>query len=145
MICKIGDRVRTTKSIKTKGFFEIGTGYTGKIINIEFGRICVEFDTYINGHNGERYSNVKGKDGYCWWVKPTEITIISNKKIVITTDGDVTLARFYDGNRVIKTATAKCSPADVDRNEWIERVADINGIQSHIIYAGDRITVLIPE
>ena len=33
-------------------------------------------------------------------------------KIVITTDGTETLARLYDGNKVIKTATAKCSPDD---------------------------------
>lgn len=43
------------------------------------------------------------------------------------------------------SVAAEYCPADVDRNEWIERVADINGIKSHIIYAGDRITVLIPE
>lgn len=33
-------------------------------------------------------------------------------KIVITTDGKETLARLYDGNNVIESATAKCSPDD---------------------------------
>ena len=33
-------------------------------------------------------------------------------KIVITSNGVETLARLYDGNKVIKTATAKCSPDD---------------------------------
>lgn len=34
------------------------------------------------------------------------------KKIVITSDGEKTLARLYDGKKVVKTATAKCSPDD---------------------------------
>lgn len=34
------------------------------------------------------------------------------KKIVITSDGEKTLARLYDGKKVVKTATAKCSPED---------------------------------
>lgn len=37
---------------------------------------------------------------------------MKNKKIVITTDGVETIARFYDGKKVIKSATAKCSPDD---------------------------------
>ena len=49
-----------------------------------------------------------------------------------------------EGETLWSVAAEYC-PADVDRNEWIERVADINGIQSYIIPAGDRITVLIPE
>ena len=36
-------------------------------------------------------------------------------------------------------------PEDVDRREYIEAVADLNGIDAGMIYAGDNITVLIPE
>lgn len=35
-----------------------------------------------------------------------------NQKIVITVDGTTTLARLYDGNKVVKTAEAKCNPSD---------------------------------
>lgn len=35
-----------------------------------------------------------------------------NKKIVITVDGATTLARLYEGNKVVKTAEAKCNPSD---------------------------------
>lgn len=35
-----------------------------------------------------------------------------NRKIVITTDGKETLARLYDGKKVVKSASAKCSPSD---------------------------------
>lgn len=126
MICKIGDRVRTTKNIRTHGFFVMETGYTGTIIGIypddNRKNICVEFDTYINGHDGDDTS-INGKDGYCWWVCSEEITIIKNNKIVITTDGNETLARLYDGNKVIKTATAKCSPADAFNFETGAKIA----------------------
>lgn len=35
-----------------------------------------------------------------------------SRKIVITTDGVETLARLYDGKKVVKSATAKCSSSD---------------------------------
>jgi hypothetical protein len=34
------------------------------------------------------------------------------RKIVITSDGTETLARLYEGGKVVKSATAKCSPKD---------------------------------
>ena len=33
-------------------------------------------------------------------------------KIIITTDGKTTLARLYEGKKVVKTAEAHCSPDD---------------------------------
>lgn len=35
-----------------------------------------------------------------------------NQKIVITTNGKTTFARLYDGDKVVKTAEAKCNPSD---------------------------------
>ena len=51
------------------------------------------------------------KCGWCWtenWIAG----LARENKIVITTNGTETLARLYDGNKIIKTATAKCSPDD---------------------------------
>lgn len=42
----------------------------------------------------------------------SELAPVNTQKIVITSDGKETLARLYDGKKVIKTATAKCSPKD---------------------------------
>lgn len=50
-------------------------------------------------------------DGWIWSENNIAGFACENK-IVITTDGRETLARLYDGNKVIKTATAKCSPDD---------------------------------
>ena len=51
------------------------------------------------------------KCGWCWtenWIAG----LARENKIVITSNGTETLARLYDGNKIIKTATAKCSPDD---------------------------------
>lgn len=47
---------------------------------------------------------------YCW--RDEELEPACENKIVITTDGKTTLARLYDGSKVIKSAEAKCSPED---------------------------------
>ena len=53
------------------------------------------------------------QDGYGWyWYENSIEGLACENKIVITTDGTETLARLYDGNKVIKTTTAKCSPDD---------------------------------
>lgn len=85
----------------------------------ETNHFCVEFDEYIGGHDGNGVYGAIGKKGHCWWfydgdncafeiiTKPQEFP-----KIVITTDGTETLARLYEGGKVVKSATAKCSPED---------------------------------
>ena len=51
--------------------------------------------------------------GYGWlWTERSIAGLACENKIVITTDGAETLARLYEGKKVIKTATAKCSPDD---------------------------------
>ena len=50
-------------------------------------------------------------DGGRWcWVDEMFESVA--RKIVITTDGNETLARLYEGNKVVKSATAKCAPDD---------------------------------
>lgn len=51
--------------------------------------------------------------GHGWFWSETCISgPACENKIVITTDGTETLARLYERNKVIKTATAKCAPDD---------------------------------
>lgn len=50
-------------------------------------------------------------DGWLW-NENCIAGLACEKKIVITTNGAETFARLYEGNKVIKTATAKCSPDD---------------------------------
>ena len=50
-------------------------------------------------------------DGWTWNENNIAGFACENK-IVITSNGAETLARLYDGKKVVKTATAKCSPDD---------------------------------
>lgn len=56
-------------------------------------------------------------DGHDWWnvresdMKPFKPAIMP-QKIVITTDGKTTLARLFDGKKMVKRAEAKCAPSD---------------------------------
>lgn len=40
--------------------------------------------------------------------------------------------------------SGKYCPDDVDRREWIEEVQKLNGLTSSFLYAGQRLTVLVP-
>jgi hypothetical protein len=53
--------------------------------------------------------------------------------------------RFVREGETLWGISSEYCPANINRSEWIENVTQINDIQSYKIYAGDRITVLIPE
>lgn len=108
---KVGDRVRAIGKVDNQDL----KGKCGTVIQTEHStlkrwEIGVEFDEHIGGHD----CGGRGKIGYCRWGCMSEFEPISNtnQKIVITTDGKETLARLYENNKVVKKATAKCSPED---------------------------------
>ena len=51
-----------------------------------------------------------------WYVMESDMTpakpATMPQKIIITTDGKITLARLFDGKTVVKRAEAKCAPSD---------------------------------
>ena len=93
---KVGDRV------KVVGWKESLTGkekFYGKITTIKDNQ----------GHIDYPYS-IEDCGWYAW--RDEELVPACENKIIITTDGKTTLARLYDGSKVIKSAEAKCSPED---------------------------------
>lgn len=109
---KVGDKVRAIKCIAYAKVGALGT-VIGAYMRDNVQHFCVEFDENIGGHDGNGIKGARGKKGHCWWfVKNDAFEKINNQKIVITSDGKETLARLYDGKKVIKTATAQCSPDD---------------------------------
>lgn len=104
---KVGDRVRVKNYFGNTNL----KGKTGTVIAIgvyyDYG---VEFDEPIKEYNGHNCDG-RGKDGHCRWGYEAELEPVDNK-IVITTDGKTTLARLYEGKKVVKTAKAKCAPED---------------------------------
>lgn len=98
---KVGDKVRIV-SEWGKGCYQDPKGkmdnWLGKVMTVNYvGEIL--------------YRMVEDSE-YWGWTENCIEGLACENKIVITTDGTETLARLYDGNKVIKTATAKCSPDD---------------------------------
>ena len=58
------------------------------------------------------YIIVGGESGHKFEVLPKYFDLVNDNKIVITTNGNETVAKLYEGKKVVKTATAKCSPSD---------------------------------
>ncbi len=95
----VGDKVKIIGNFGSNKF-RIGEIVKVKDINKHPIGIKVE---HLDGHNW-------------WWVNERDITpvakIQSPYKVIITTDGETTLARLYNDKKVTKTAQAKCSPDD---------------------------------
>lgn len=107
----IGDRIKMVKD-------RCGAkkGMTGKIVYITGNPLPygVEFEEKLFGGHGCAGTC---KYGYGHWLSEDDFEVITennlaSKKIVITHDGKTTLARLYEDDKVIKSATAKCSPDD---------------------------------
>lgn len=102
---KVGDRVRVLDGSKIRKYR---------------GGWVTEMRKYVGGvyticevrHGAETANGYYLKDGGGYIYDERGLKLDINNKIVITTDGKTTLARLYDGNNVIKSAEAKCSPDD---------------------------------
>lgn len=93
--------------VRCKGYKRGEKYFTiGKVYEWEDGRLtCDDGDTYKN--------LVEGTDPKNWGLSQYyDFEVVQDQKIVITTDGKETLARLYEGEKVIKTATARCAPDD---------------------------------
>lgn len=106
MKLKIGDRVRV-KEIFNWGRILLKKGLTGKVIGKHGTIICIEFDEYIDGHDGAVFNSI-GKNGYCWNFENEELEyfeIIKEKEMkkedIILKRGDVVTYQYLDGNKSI--------------------------------------------
>lgn len=78
---EIGDRVIIKKNAVPIGFGGInGKELLGTVVNIYPRRdyVCVEFDEFVNGHDGSGFDGsfeIKGKPGYCWNTKKVFLEI----------------------------------------------------------------------
>lgn len=105
---KVGDKVRIVNKWG-EGCHQNLDGemdkWLGKVMTIR------EVDYTISCYRMEEDKGEHDSGGWYWFEKSIKGFACENK-IVITTDDVETLARLYDGNKVIKTATAKCASDD---------------------------------
>lgn len=103
---KVGDKVRVRKDLKV-----------GKAYYMENRNHFDRFTSHMARYAGQILEIERADSTYhakenIWNWTDEMLSPVNDKKIVITSDGVETLARLYEGNKVIKTATAKCSPDD---------------------------------
>ena len=109
---KVGDKVRVREWADMEKEFGLDE-YLGGIMC----RGC--FAPGMRGYCGKVYTVARVKDGRyrldkClnWEFSDDMLEPVCDAKIVITTDGKETLARLYEDGKVVKKATAQCSPDD---------------------------------
>ncbi len=134
---KIGDRVRVIDTFASRNM----KNQVGTVIDVDEKscapwEVGVEFDEDLrmDGHS----CGGRGKDGFCRWGRKRELELVGDKKIVITSNGEETLARLYEGNKVVKSATAKCSRDDAfDFNTGarlaLERLTKEESVKPHLL------------
>lgn len=111
---KAGDKVKVKEwddmlkgsRVNADGNIPLSDGYV-------FNRLMREYcgkEMTVKEVCGDKFYHL-AEDSHGWSFRD-DMLVHNNQKIVITSDGKETLARLYDGGKVVKTATAKCSPND---------------------------------
>lgn len=108
---KVGDKVRIREWDEMEKEFGLDSdgdiiceGYFMRAMKKFCGKIFTVEKVY------KTYYVLKGVENFCF--SDDMLEPIGDNKIVITTDGKTTLARLYDGKKVVKTAKAICAPED---------------------------------
>lgn len=105
---KVGDKVRITKDkSKSTQWNDFGRmdKWLGKVMTIR----CCGGDCY------RMEEDIDDNEWGGWYWYPGMIDGLASKtfpKVVITTDGKTTLARYYEDGKVVKRGEAKCCPSD---------------------------------
>ena len=144
-IFKVGDRVRCIDGLTKKEL----VGKMGTVIDITgiegvfFNHVLVEFDEYINGHDG--IFGTKGKDGHCWWLPKDKFELVNTntkrKPVIIYQNGQEVVALDKETG---EKAVAKCHPDDtfdfeVGAKLAFDRLYPKFRVDDRVFKVGDRV------
>ena len=105
---KVGDKVRVRKDLIEDKSYYMDDRSDNRIVVLPMldlkGRIVTITRATECGYSIKEFG--------CTWTDEMFEDTVCDKKIVITSDGVETLARLYENGKVVKKATAKCSPED---------------------------------
>lgn len=97
---KVGDKVRILDGSKAKYYAGAWVNYMDQYVGREAVIRCID--------EKEGTADLEN----IWWTFDLRYLEPVHPKIVITTDGKTTCARYYTGKRVVYEALAKCHPSD---------------------------------
>lgn len=102
----IGDKVQCIRPY----FNDKVCGKYGTVVALDADMIGVAFNEDIDGHTLGR----RCERGCGWWLPKECITpaTCNNYKVVITIEGNTTIAKFYCGDECVEQEIAKCNPSD---------------------------------
>lgn len=109
---KVGDKVRVRSDLEKGKLYRMEDGSEYDCAVDKMLKLSGKEVTISKIRGGKYIVKECEKDCFFYYWTDEMFESESNQKIVITSDGKETLARLYDGKTVVKTATAKCYPAD---------------------------------
>lgn len=115
---KVGDKVRVRTDLKEGWRYYMADKKESNVLATPMSKLKGQVVTIskIIDHQYAIKECANAGIGVFRWVdemfESEPIKSFDRKKIVITTDGTETHARLYEENKLVKTATAKCSPED---------------------------------
>lgn len=119
---KIGDRVIAIKKV---GYHDGVKGVKGTIIDFDpiYRDYLVEFDDYINGHDGNAMMFKKGKSGHCWWCDDDDISKIkeTHKTVLKPTSVNCGMGLYLkisDKEVEVKTTDGRKGVAKSDKKDF---------------------------
>lgn len=118
---KIGDRVIAIDEVGHKEVI----GIKGTIIYIDTSdnTYLVEFDDYIDGHDGNRRRCKRGKSGHCWWCYSEDISKIKETHETVLKSTDVNCGmglylKISDKEVEVKTTDGRKGVAKSDKKDF---------------------------
>ena len=115
---KVGDKVRVRGDLKNGERYhmaskKISEVAMGPMVDLKGQIVTISGITSSGMYTVKECLLSDASTRYRWTDEMFEpVAETCDKKIVITADGTKTIARLYEGNKLVKTATAKCSPDD---------------------------------
>lgn len=115
---KVGDKVRVRGDLKNRERYhmaskKISEVAMGPMVDLKGQIVTISGITSSGMYTVKECLLLGASIRYRWTDEMFEpVAETCDKKIVITADGMKTIARLYEGEELIKTATAKCSPDD---------------------------------
>ena len=109
---KIGDKVRVRNDLEEGKWYSMNNHTFSDFVNSKMITFKGKEVTILADNCFGMYRIKEDNGEYHWTDEMFSGLAASLPKVVITTDGETTTAKMYEGKKVLKTAKTQCSPED---------------------------------